>query len=50
MFIWNVVKVTDLEYVQLAETRSYVDRTLAMLVCLNKNIIALNHRLNINRV
>jgi hypothetical protein len=45
MFIWNVVKGTNLEYVQLSETSSYVDCTLAMLVCLNKNITCLNHRL-----
>jgi hypothetical protein len=47
MFMWNVVKETNLKYVQLAETSSYVDCTLAMLVCLNKNIISLNHRFNI---
>ncbi len=45
-FIWNVVEVTDLEYVQLSETSSYVYCTLAMLVCLNKNITCLNQRLN----
>jgi hypothetical protein len=47
MFIWNVVKGTNLEYVQLAETCSYVDCTLAMLVCLNKNKICFNNRLNL---
>jgi hypothetical protein len=47
MFTWNEVQETYLENVQLAETRSYVDCTLAMLVCLNKNLTCLSHRLNI---